>query len=143
MSTRPDRLRVAWLTLCVALAIHVVDEAANDFLSYYNPNVRSLRIRFPWLPLPTFEFGEWLGGLVAAILLLALAAALMRRYPRGMALAALLFGGLMLLNGVQHLAVSGWLGRLMPGAWSSPLLIVSSLWLLREAHRVWWRRASV
>jgi hypothetical protein len=137
------RFRFAWLTLCAALAIHVIDEAANDFLSYYNPTVRAVRQRVPWLPLPTFAFGDWLAGLITAILLLVLASLLIRRHARGMALAALPFGGLMLANGVLHLAASAWLGRLMPGAWSSPLLILSSLWLLREAHVVWWRRASV
>jgi Protein of unknown function with HXXEE motif len=138
-----SRFRLAWLSLCASLALHVVDEAANDFLSYYNPNVLALRARVPWLRLPTFEYGEWLAGLMTAVALLAVASMLIRGYSRGMAVAALVFGGLMLLNGVLHLAVSAYLGRLMPGAWSSPLLILTSAWLLREAHVVWWKQPSV
>src|SRR5256886_14787310 len=60
-----SRFGVAWLALGAALAIHVVDEALTDFLSVYNPAVRAIRARFPFLPLPTFTFPVWLGGLVA------------------------------------------------------------------------------
>jgi len=42
--------------LCVAFGLHVVDEALTDFLSVYNPIVRAVRARLPFLPLPTFTF---------------------------------------------------------------------------------------
>ena len=56
---------VAWLALCIGLAIHVADEALTDFLSVYNPTVGAIRARFPFLPLPTYTFPVWLGGLAA------------------------------------------------------------------------------
>src|SRR5438105_15091591 len=82
-SSRADvTLGPAWLALCIALGIHVVDEALTDFLSIYNPAVRAIRARFPFLPLPTFTFPVWLGGLIAVTLfLLALAPPAFRGQP--------------------------------------------------------------
>ncbi|MGO8792293.1 MAG: hypothetical protein ACLQVL_33560, partial [Terriglobia bacterium] len=54
----------AWIALCLALALHVVDEASTGFLSVYNPTVVALRKSRPWLPFPVFTFGVWLAGLV-------------------------------------------------------------------------------
>ncbi len=62
----------AWLALSAALALHVADEAVHDFLAVYNPAVQAIRERAPFLPLPTFSFGIWIGGLAAAVLLLLL-----------------------------------------------------------------------
>jgi hypothetical protein len=42
------------VALCAALALHVADEALSGFLSVYNPAVRAIRERVPFLPLPTF-----------------------------------------------------------------------------------------
>jgi hypothetical protein len=61
---------LAWLLCCLALAVHVLDEALTDFLSVYNPTVRAIRQRFPFLPLPTFSFRVWLAGLILATALL-------------------------------------------------------------------------
>ena len=61
LPTIPGR---AWIFLTIALALHVLDEAVHDFLSIYNPAARALRDRLPFLPLPTFSFGVWLGGLI-------------------------------------------------------------------------------
>jgi hypothetical protein len=60
---------IAWVLLCIALALHVLDEALTDFLSVYNPTVQAIRRRFPFLPLPVFSFRVWLTGLCAAVLL--------------------------------------------------------------------------
>ena len=38
-----SRHGLAWPSLCLALAIHVVDEALTGFLSVYNPAVQSIR----------------------------------------------------------------------------------------------------
>ena len=67
---------VAWLLLTITLAVHVVDEAVHDFLSTYNPIVRSVRERLPLLPLPTFSFGVWLAGLTMTVLPIARAGAI-------------------------------------------------------------------
>ena len=124
----------AWVALCLALAVHVADEALTDFLSVYNPTVRALRSRVPFLPLPTFTFGIWLGGLIAAVILLLLLSPFAFRPARWMAPLSYIFGILMLFNGLQHIAGSFYLGRLMPGVYSSPLLLAASVYLLARAR---------
>ena len=124
----------AWITLSLVLAAHVVDEALTDFLSVYNPIVVSARARFAWFPMPTFTFGVWLAGLIGAVAILLLLAPLAYSGVTVMRLAAYPFGVLMLLNGLGHLAASGYFWRWMPGATTAPLLIAASIWLLRTAR---------
>jgi len=120
----------AWVTLCVALAIHVADEALTDFLSVYNPAVRAIRARFPFLPLPTFTFPVWLGGLVAVTLLLfALSPAAFRGEP-GLRPGAYAFGIVMAGNGLLHLLGSVYMRRVMPGTWSAPIILAAAIYLL-------------
>ncbi len=124
------RLGVAWVGLCVALGIHVADEALTDFLSVYNPAVRAIRSRFPFLPLPTFTFPVWLAGLITVtVLLLALSPAAFRGEP-GMRPAAYVFAVVMAGNGLLHLAGSIYLKRAMPGVYSAPLILAAALYLL-------------
>ena len=128
------RFARAWVALALALGLHVADEALHDFLSVYNPAVRALRERLPWLPLPTFTFPVWLIGLILGVLLLLSLYPLARRRTRWVVLAAYPLGVLMTLNALQHLAGSLYLRRPMPGVYSSPVLLAASLWLLRTAR---------
>jgi hypothetical protein len=121
---------VAWVVLCVALAIHVSDEALTDFLSVYNPAVRAIRAQFPFLPLPTFTFPVWLGGLIAVtVLLFALSPAAFRGEPE-LRPGAYLFGIIMAGNGLLHLLGSVYMRRVMPGTWSAPLILAAAIYLL-------------
>ena len=123
---------LAWVGLCLALAVHVTDEALNDFLSIYNPVAQSIRDAVPWAPVPVFDFNTWLTALVGVVVaLLALSPFVFRgaRPLRGMAYA---FSILMLLNALAHSVGSLVLGRAMPGAYSSPLLLVAGLFLLQS-----------
>jgi hypothetical protein len=125
----------AWLALTAALAVHVADEALNDFLSLYNPAVEAIRARLAWWPMPTFTFGVWLGGLIAAVVLLALLSVIAFQGARVMRPLSYFYAGLMLLNGCGHIAGSLYLGRMMPGVYSSPLLLAASLWLFDATRR--------
>lgn len=126
----------AWVALCAALAIHVVDEALTNFLSVYNPTVLALRGRFPFLPLPTFRFAGWLSGLTLGVGVLLALSPFAFRAARWMVPVSYLFGGLMLANSLGHLVGSIYRGRLMPGAYSAPLLLAASLFLIvRVAQR--------
>lgn len=125
----------AWVALTIAFAAHVMDEALTGFLAVYNPAVIRIREFLPWLPLPTFTFPVWLTGLIFAVLL---AFGLSRYVFRGAVWTRRLsvgYGILMLVNGISHLAGSVFLKRVMPGAYSAPLLIVASLWLLSSVFR--------
>jgi hypothetical protein len=119
--------------MAVVIALHVTDEAATDFLSVYNPAVRAIRARLPFLPLPTFTFGVWLTGLALGILLLLALTPLALRGKRWVIWASLPLSVLMFGNGLGHIAGSFYLGRLMPGVYSAPLLLLASAWLLRQA----------
>ncbi len=135
--------RLAWILLCLALAVHVLDEALTGFLSIYNPTVLALRAKTSWFPMPTFTFREWLAGLITAcIALLVLSAWADRRY-RAMTIAAYLFAGIALLNAGAHTlgtifgrTISGLtFARPMPGLYSSPLLVVAAVYLLMSIRR--------
>jgi uncharacterized protein with HXXEE motif len=121
---------VAWLALCIALAIHVADEALTDFLSVYNPTVRAIRARFPFLPLPTYTFRVWLSGLAAVIALLASLTPAASRDAPGMRPTAYVFGLVMAGNGLLHLGASLYKRRLMPGTYSAPLILAAAIYLL-------------
>ena len=123
----------AWLLLVGALALHVLDEALTGFLDFYNPLVRSIRLRVPWFPMPAFEFGMWLAGLFALIVVLALLTPAVRRGAPGTRAASWVLAGIMFLNGAGHLAGSLYFGRWLPGATSAPLLLVFSVRLARRA----------
>ncbi len=121
--------------VCVALAIHVVDEAATDFLSLWNPFVRSLRAGIPWIPMPTFTFEVWIGGLIAALIILFLLSRYVFKGVRWMRPVAYVFSVIMIGNGVVHIAASFYLGRAASGVYSAPLLLVFAGWLFVATRR--------
>ena len=127
-----------WLALCVGFALHVADEALTGFLDVYNPTVQALRQRWPWFPMPTFGFREWLVGLVVVCGILICLAPLAYAGARGLRPLAWIFAGVMLLNGSGHTLFSI-LGRTVPsvtfsrpapGFYSSPLLLAASIWMI-------------
>ena len=122
---------LAWLAFALALAIHVADEAAHDFLAVYNPTALAIRSRLPFLPVPTFSFPVWLGGLVALVILLLLLSPLAfhdnaRLRVISWPLAVLVGIG----NAVLHIASSAFQRRKMPGVYSAPLLLIASVYLI-------------
>jgi len=126
------RFGLAWLGLCIVLALHVVDEALTDFLSFYNPMVERLRERFGFWPMPTFEFVPWITGLTVAVVALLALTPFALRGARWMRPLAYVFGAIMLLNGLGHSLGSLYFGRLLPGVYTSPLLLLSSVYLVAQ-----------
>jgi hypothetical protein len=126
----------AWLGLAAAIAIHVADEALTDFLAVYNPTVLKIRARFPWIPLPTFSFRVWIGGLAAGVALMFSLSPLAFRATRWIVIVSVPLAVLMVGNGLGHLASSLYMRRLMPGVYSSPVLIAASLFVLIHALRL-------
>jgi hypothetical protein len=123
----------AWLALTLALAAHVADEAATDFLSVYNPLVTAARGRFGWFPMPTFTFSVWLTGLILLVAILLSLLPLAYRAATAVRIVAYPYAVIMLLNGLGHLAASALFRRWMPGTTTAPLLVIASIWLLRAA----------
>jgi hypothetical protein len=113
----------------------VSDEALTDFLSVYNPAVVAIRQKLPFLPLPTFTFGAWLTGLIIAVIILLSLSPIAFRSERLVSLLSYPYGIIMLGNGLLHIVGSFYLGRMMPGVYTAPLLIVISMYLLWSVHR--------
>jgi Protein of unknown function with HXXEE motif len=124
---------LAWALLSGALALHVLDEALTDFLSVYNPIVRSIRKRVPYLPLPTFTFGIWLSGLILAVILLFGLTPFAWHSAAWMTPLAYVFAIMMLGNGLLHIIGSIYMKRLVTGVYSAPLLVAAAIYLLYSA----------
>ena len=126
---------LAWIALCAALAIHVADEALTDFLAFYNPAVISIRARYPLIQPPIFTFESWLSLLTFAVVMLVAASYFVWKGRWAMRPISYVFAGVMLLNGLLHIAISIYMGKFMPGVYSSPLLLVASIALIVYTKR--------
>jgi hypothetical protein len=128
----------AWLALTVAFALHVLDEATTGFLNIYNPTVLAMRERWGWFPMPTFEFREWLFGLIAAVAFCFVLTPVAARNARWLRPLAWFYALIMFLNSIGHTAVTILghtvanvsVARPAPGFYSSPFLFIGSIWLM-------------
>jgi hypothetical protein len=128
---------LAWVLLCLAFCAHVADEASTGFLNVYNPTVIAMRARISWFPMPTYEYREWLIGLIVVNLVLLALAPWAYRNARGLRPLAYFFAGVMLLNGIGHTffrvlgrtVASVQFPRPAPGFCSSPFLLITSVYL--------------
>lgn len=127
----------AWLLLCVVFALHIWDEAAHDFIGYYNATVLTLYGRFPWFPRMDMTFREWLTGLLIALLACLALAPFAFRNPGWLRPLAYLFAGIQFANGGGHVLTTlnggivpsvRFLGA-GPGFYTAPLLLASSAYL--------------
>jgi len=150
-ATRPLRqpvasnrqLGIAWVLLCLSLAVHVTDEALTGFLSVYNPTVIGLRDKLGFWPMPTFGFREWLTGLIMGFLILLALSPLVFHGSRWMRPLFYFFAIIMLLNGLGHTTgtilghtlTSIRFPRPMPGFYSSPLILAASIYALVQLRR--------
>ncbi|MFZ0863481.1 MAG: hypothetical protein WCA27_05195 [Candidatus Sulfotelmatobacter sp.] len=128
----------AWFALTVAFALHVFDEATTGFLTVYNPTVTAMRARWEWFPMPTFEFREWLVGLILAVALCFALTPLASRGVRWMRPLAWLYAAIQFFNAMGHTigtirghtVASVTFPRPAPGFYSSPFLFLGSVWLM-------------
>ncbi|MGD0162972.1 MAG: hypothetical protein ABSB39_10945 [Candidatus Sulfotelmatobacter sp.] len=133
----------AWFALCVAFAVHILDEASTGFLAVYNPTVTVLRERWSWFPMPALEFRVWLTGHVVVCVLLFCLTPVAARGMSGLRPLAWAYAVIMFLNGVGH-TIGTILGhtvasvtfpRPAPGFYSSPFLFAASVWLMVRLRR--------
>jgi hypothetical protein len=129
---------MAWLLLCLAFCAHVADEALTGFLPIYNATVLAMRSQYKWFPMPTFEFRDWLAGLITANIVLLLLTPFAFRNAWWLRPLAYFHAIVHLLNGTGHTlgtifgqTVSAiHFARPAPGFYSSPLLFAGSIYLL-------------
>jgi len=125
-----------WLGATLALALHVIDEATHDFLSWYNP--QALRVRrflggfaFP----PTFTFWPWLIALSSAVFVLAVLTPQAYAGNSWLRVLAIFMGVEHVGNGLLHLGAGLVLRRAVPGILSAPVLLATGVWLLHATLR--------
>ncbi|MCX6601177.1 MAG: HXXEE domain-containing protein [bacterium] len=133
LSESGKRLGNAWLYLTAALILHVLDEAIHNFLDVYLETVFAISAKLPGLPLPIFTVSSWITMLVVLTAFLLLLAPFAYREQGPIRLYAKVFAVIMLLNGLVHLLGSVVFNRLLPGIYSSPLLLLFALLLFRRA----------
>lgn len=123
--------------MCAALALHVVDEAFTNFLGVYNPAVHAIREKQPLILLPTFSFNIWLSLLIFAVVALSGLSVFVWKGRWAMRPISYVFAAVMLSNGLLHMAHSVFMQKLMPGVYSSPLLLAASIVLIvsTRAHK--------
>jgi hypothetical protein len=121
---------VAWLLMISAISIHVFDEAVTNFLPFYNGLALKMRESLGFSLLPNFSFEAWLGGLIAAIIICFSLTPLVNRGGRFIRTFATLLGMLMMANALGHIVGSTLVGRLLPGFWSSPFLLLTALFVV-------------
>jgi hypothetical protein len=132
-----------WFALCVAFALHVLDEATTGFLAVYNPTVTAMRERWGWFPMPNFTFRTWLTALVIGLAFCFALTPLAARGARAMRPFAWFFAGLHLLNASGHTLATIFgqtvstvtFPRPAPGFYSSPLLFIGSIWLIMRLRQ--------
>ena len=135
-SSTNRRWGYAWLGLGIALALHVTDEALTGFLPLYNSTDAEIREPYPWIPLPTFTFPVWLGGLIAGVLILFLASPLIFAGRLWLRYISYPLSILMILNGLGHIGASVYWGIPAPGLYSSPVQLLAATALLLATFKV-------
>ncbi len=131
-----QRFGVIWLFFGYSLALHVLDEAGHDFLSFYNPNVMAIRRAWPSFFMPVLTLQSFIGWLLGGLALwLALAPLAFQRpaWMRILAVPIALIAGI--ANACGHIGTSIYYGRLMPGVYSAPLILIAGVLLLQDATR--------
>ena len=126
---------LAWLYVCLHLAAHGVEEALTGFVDVWNPVLLTMQAA-TGIPLPQLVFDEWLTTLAVVVIALTAMTPLVARGVRGFQTGSYVLAFVMIANGVNHLASPLYLGRFLPGQYTSPLLIVASLWLIRQTYGV-------
>lgn len=138
-----SRLGNAWLILCAAFALHILDEALTGFLNVYNPTVVALRQTLPWFPAPTFGFREFLLGMISITVIAFTLSPAFFKQNRWAAPLGYFFAVVNILNALGHF-IGTILGRTVPsvtfsrpapGFYSSPFLLAACIWLIVELRK--------
>src|SRR3954467_10155974 len=140
-----------WLWACLVCTYRGLCAAcarrSDHRVSFHlQPNGHCAARRWLWFPMPTFEFREWLVGLIVAILICFALTPLAGRGAGALRPLAWIYALIMFFNGIGHTAVtivghtlaSIPVPRPAPGFYSSPFMFVGSVWLMTRL----WNTAS-
>ena len=134
-----NRNALAWFLLLLALSLHVADEALTGFLPFYNNLVLTLREQWGFFPMPVFTFPLWITGLTVAMIVgFALTPVAAASGPV-FRVFSVVFGILMIGNGLGHLLGSVYVGYLLPGVTSAPLVLAAAIYVVFRGIRGTWQ----
>jgi hypothetical protein len=122
------------------VALHVLDEALTNFLPFYNQLAADLNEQFGFVPMPRFSFEAWLIGLILAIILGYSLIPIVNRGGRFIRVFCTILGVLMIANALGHLLGSVYFGRILPGMWSSPLLLLTAFYVVIRGIKGDWQQ---
>ena len=100
----------------------------------------AIRQRAPFIPFSTFSFELWLRGLIISVIILFSLSSFAFRERGWIVLLAYFLGIVMVINAFSHFTGTIYLGKAMPGVYSSPFLLAAALYLLwsaRESHKTY------
>jgi len=137
------KLGIAWVLLCAVFAIHTADEGLTGFLGVYNPTVVALRQQLGYWPMPTFKFAEYLRVSVVMMVVALMCSPFVFRGHRWIRPMVYISAIMMLINGLGHTLFtilghtvsSVRFPRPAPGFYSSPLLLIASIYTLVQLRR--------
>jgi hypothetical protein len=132
---RRSRVGRAWLFLCLALSIHVAEEALTGFLAVYNQAAEAIRGLFPFLPVPTLSVVLWLAVLIGLVAFLTALTPFAYRGFQFMRVGTVGLSLIALANVTGHIGGSFLAGAPMPGVYTTPLLAVAGVYGLVVAWR--------
>ena len=122
-------LGIAWLSMTIAFAIHIFDEAKNDFLPLYNAMARISGT------FPVFTFSEWLTSLIVIVVILFAMTIFAFRNKKWMCYLSYFYALVLIIHGGGHLALSIYFKEPSVGLYSSFLLLITALYLISKAWR--------
>ena len=123
----------AWIAMAIAFGLHVIDEAATNFLDWYNPIAGRIRARLPVPFPPTLTFWPWFVGLLAVTAILFALIPVANARDRTVIWIGVALGVINVGNGLLHIVASIRFRRRVPGVISAPLLLACAAWLLVAA----------
>lgn len=80
-------------------------------------------------------FGTWITTIGALVAMLFALTPWVYRGARWLVRGSYVLAALMIGNGLNHLLSPRYLGRFLPGEYTSPLLIAASIWLIVQARK--------
>ena len=133
-----NRNALSWFLMVSAVALHVVDEALTGFLPFYNQLMKELGEEIGFFPMPSFSLGSWLTGLIIAIMIGYSLIPFVIRGGRFIRVFTTVLGLLMIVNALGHFFGSIYFGKILPGMWSSPFLLLAAFYVVIRGFRGEW-----
>ena len=129
---------VSWLLMVISIALHVLDEALTGFLPFFNERTVIISEWLGFLRIPSVDFVTWLTALIIGIVILFSLTFVVKRGGRAIRIFATALGILMIVNALLHIVGSIYQGYLLPGFFSSPVLLVTAGYVLWRGLRGTW-----